>query len=78
MSLFVLDTDIVSLLQHGHPRPTILSWAFMNQTAFSSSVFCLTSRRWLGPQGTTGVRPLERLGEHSKYSDSIELQVCGF
>src|SRR3974377_2041406 len=46
------------------PRPTILSWAFMNQTTFPSLVLCLTSRRWFGPQRTTGVRPVELLCEH--------------
>src|SRR5208337_4758980 len=41
--------------------------------SFPSLLFCLTSRRWLGPQRTTGVRPLERLGEHPiEVSDEVQ------
>src|SRR5208337_4111173 len=40
---------------------------------FLSLLFCLTSRRWLGPQRTTGVRPLERFGEHPiEVSDEVQ------
>ena len=46
----------------GSTRPTIRIWVYMKQVTFPSLLFCLTSRRWFGPQRTTGVGPDPKKG----------------